>query len=160
MNKLLDIDNLQVEFDAIRALDGVSLSLAPAARMGIVGESGSGKSTLGLAVLGLLPEAAHSSGQVRFNGTPLPWHDDVAMTALRGNRIGFIHQDPMGAFSPVHTIGTHLARAYLAANPGTSRAGGAQSRNRPAGLKWKSQMQNRVSPIIRTNLAVVCASGL
>ena len=123
MNKLLDIDNLQVEFDAIRALDGVSLSLAPAARMGIVGESGSGKSTLGLAVLGLLLEAAHSSGQVRFNGTPLPWHDDVAMTALRGNRIGFIHQDPMGAFSPVHTIGTHLARAYLAANPGTSRAG-------------------------------------
>ena len=121
MSDLLDIRDLTVDFGDVRALDAVSLSLKPGMRMGIVGESGSGKSTLGLAVLGLLPGAAQCAGEVRFEGERIPWSDDGAMTRLRGKRIGFIHQDPMSAFSPVHSIGTHLIRAYMAAHPGASR---------------------------------------
>lgn len=127
MTNLLDIKNLDVRFDTVCALDGVSLSLAKGARMGIVGESGSGKSTLGLAVLGLLPQSAHCTGQVSFNGRPLPWHNDAEMTKIRGRTIGFVHQDPMSAFSPVHTIGTHLIRAYLAAHPGASKSKARQA---------------------------------
>lgn len=119
---LLEIENLRVRFGSFEALRGVSLAIAPGARLGLVGESGSGKSTLGLGVLGLLAASARCEGSVRFQGTPLPWHDDRAMTALRGGRIGFVAQDPMASFSPVHSIGTHLIRAYRAAHPGSSRA--------------------------------------
>lgn len=122
MSGLLGIKNLEVGFGAVKAIKGMSLSLGHSARMGIVGESGSGKSTFGLATLGLLPEFARCSGEVLFNGTPLPWDDDAAMAGVRGSRIGFVHQDPMSAFSPVHTIGTHLTRAYLSAHPGASKA--------------------------------------
>lgn len=121
MTPLLEITDLSIRFGEVQALKDISLGLPRAGRMGIVGESGSGKSTLGLAVLGLLPESAQCSGRVAFEGAGVPWHDDRAMTQLRGARIGFVHQDPMSAFSPVHTIGTHLVRAYLAAHPGASR---------------------------------------
>lgn len=122
MTALLDVQNLSVRFGQTTALNDISLALPPGGRMGLVGESGSGKSTLGLATLGLLPPSAQCTGQVRFQGRPIPWSNDRAMTALRGRAIGFVHQDPMGAFSPVHTIGTHLIRAYRAANPGSSRS--------------------------------------
>lgn len=122
MTALLALDRLGVRFADVPALRGVSLSLGPKARLGIVGESGSGKSTLGLAVLGLLPPAATQSGEVRFRGAPLPWRDDAAMSRIRGSDIGFVHQDPMSAFSPVHTIGKHLIRAYRAARPGSSKS--------------------------------------
>ncbi len=118
---LLDIRGLSVSFGATRALAGIDLALERGTRLGLVGESGSGKSTLGLAVLGLLPAEATCSGEVRFEGAPLPVADDRAMTRIRGHRIGFIYQDPMSAFSPVHTIGTHLVRALRAVRPGISR---------------------------------------
>jgi ABC-type dipeptide/oligopeptide/nickel transport system ATPase component len=120
MIDLLDIDSLSVQFADFTALHDISLSLKAGERLGLVGESGSGKSTLGLAVLGLLADGANVSGQVRFKGNSIKWFDDSAMTQLRGREIGFIHQDPMSAFSPVHSIGTHLIRAYRAAHPGGS----------------------------------------
>lgn len=122
MTALLDVQGLTVQFGAVAALNDISLSLREGARLGVVGESGSGKSTLGLATLGLLPKSARCSGEVRFKGHPIPWHDDTQMTGLRGSRIGFVHQDPMSAFSPVHTIGHHLTRAYQTAHPGATKA--------------------------------------
>lgn len=122
MTALLDVKGLTVRFGTVTALGDITLSLREGARLGVVGESGSGKSTLGLATLGLLPKSAQCAGEVCFKGHPIPWHDDAKMTAMRGSAIGFVHQDPMSAFSPVHTIGSHLIRAYLAAHPGASKS--------------------------------------
>ena len=56
---LLEIEDLLVEFPtqrgALRAVEGVSLSLAEGDVLGIVGESGSGKSVTMLALMGLVP---------------------------------------------------------------------------------------------------------
>jgi len=118
---LLAVNDLRVSFGRTAALQDVSLSLVSGARLGIVGESGSGKSTLGLAILGLLPASGSATGNIAFRGKPLPLTDDRAMSRIRGSTIAFIHQDPISAFSPVHTIGTHLLRAYRTNNPGGSR---------------------------------------
>ena len=66
---ILDVRNLRVSYQSqrgrINALQNVSFTLG-CEKVGIVGESGSGKSTLGRAIMGVLPETAHTEGQILF----------------------------------------------------------------------------------------------
>jgi manganese transport system ATP-binding protein len=59
------VDDVVVQYERVRALDGVSLTLAPGTALGIVGPNGSGKSTLLKVVAGLV---APTSGTVRVFG--------------------------------------------------------------------------------------------
>lgn len=118
---LIDVSGFSVAFGDRRVLGPIDLAIAPGRRIGLVGESGSGKSTLALALLGLLPGRAKTEGVIRLDGQPLPFADDAAMTKLRGHRFGFVYQEPMTAFSPVHRIGRHLVDAVRAADPTLDR---------------------------------------
>ncbi|RFB81281.1 ABC transporter ATP-binding protein [Methylovirgula sp. 4M-Z18] len=117
MTVLLDIENLRVRVPGPRGrteiLRGLDLTLRQGDRLGIVGESGSGKSMTALAIMGLLPEGAEVSGNIRFEGRPLPVQDEKAMCALRGNRIAMIFQEPMTALNPLHRIGAQIAEPLL-----------------------------------------------
>ena len=73
---LLEVRNLQVHFPVrhglfsrvrahVKAVDGVSLHIAPGETLGLVGESGCGKTTLGRAIIRLIEPKA---GQVLFEG--------------------------------------------------------------------------------------------
>ncbi len=76
---------------------------------GIVGESGCGKSLLCKAVLGLLTERKWQvEGEVFLEGERLPLEDDKEMDAFRGRRISMIVQDPLSAFDPRMTVGSHF----------------------------------------------------
>jgi peptide/nickel transport system ATP-binding protein len=72
---ILDVRDLRVWYgtggDPVRAVDGVSFEIGRGETLGLVGESGCGKSTLGRGVLGLLPDAAATTGSVRFDGREL-----------------------------------------------------------------------------------------
>ncbi|WP_309720440.1 ABC transporter ATP-binding protein [Armatimonas sp.] len=63
----IQLDNITVRFGAVTALESVSLSLPPGARVAVVGENGAGKSTLMRVLFGLLPP---DSGQLTLNGQP------------------------------------------------------------------------------------------
>ncbi|MFN3642856.1 MAG: ABC transporter ATP-binding protein [Gemmobacter sp.] len=78
---------------AVRAVDGVSLTLAPGETLGIVGESGSGKSTLGRMALGM---EAPDEGHVAAFGAPMPGFGTPAWRAMR-RRMQMVFQDPLGA---------------------------------------------------------------
>jgi len=74
---LLDIRELQVEYlipgkgpdAAVRAVDGVSFTIAPGEVFGLAGESGSGKSTIAHSILRVLrPQAIITGGQILFKG--------------------------------------------------------------------------------------------
>jgi peptide/nickel transport system ATP-binding protein len=106
----------------VRAVDDVSLSLAPGSTLGIVGESGSGKTTLALTILRLLPPAAKiTSGEIRFEGEDLLTKSDVEMRRIRGKRIAMILQDPMASLNPLFTIGDQVAEP-LRVHEGEGRA--------------------------------------
>ncbi|MBW6424112.1 ABC transporter ATP-binding protein [Rhizobium sp. XQZ8] len=89
----------------VRAVDGVTLSVAPATTLGIVGESGSGKSTTGRLLLGL---EEPSEGQVQFDGRPMPKLKSNAWRQLR-SRMQLVFQDPLAALDRRIPIGTQVA---------------------------------------------------
>src|ERR1700710_539308 len=110
---LLEVRDLCVEFPhrrgTLRALDGVSFSIAPGEILGIVGESGAGKSLTGAAIIGLLePPGRVCGGQILLQGQRIDDLPAEAMRRLRGRRIGSIFQDPLTSLDPLYTIGRQL----------------------------------------------------
>ena len=90
MIELRAIDrHFQVGDQLVRALDGVSLTIADGEYVSIMGPSGSGKSTL-LNVIGLLDRP--TAGQYVLDGRETTELDDDALADVRARRIGFIFQ--------------------------------------------------------------------
>ncbi|MEM5470377.1 ABC transporter ATP-binding protein [Hoeflea sp. AS60] len=115
METLLSIKDLAIDFDQgkrfVRALHGVSLSVAKGEVLGVVGESGCGKSITWLAALGLLGSRARISGSVQLNGQEIAGAAENDMSRLRGGRIAMIFQDPSSSLNPVHRIGRQITEA-------------------------------------------------
>ena len=107
---LLEVRDLQVCFDAasgrVHAVRGVSFTVARGECLAIVGESGSGKSQLLLACLGLLAANGRMTGTARLEGVDLAGN---GAARVRGARVGYVSQDPMGALTPHVRIGEQLA---------------------------------------------------
>ncbi len=126
---LLEIRNLVVEFPhrrgTLRALDDISLSIAPGEILGVVGESGAGKSLTGAAIIGLLePPGRVASGQILLQGERIDNLSNDAMRKIRGRRIGAIFQDPLTSLNPLYTVGRQLTEtisAHLSMNAAEAR---------------------------------------
>ncbi|WP_336055118.1 ABC transporter ATP-binding protein [Nitratireductor sp. CH_MIT9313-5] len=116
---LLEVENLQTHFATpaglVKAVDGVSFTVARGEVLGLVGESGSGKSITGFSLLGLLdPPGEVVGGSVRFKGEDLLTLDPKRKRHIRGNRIAMIFQDPMMTLNPVLSIGTQMIETVRA----------------------------------------------
>jgi peptide/nickel transport system ATP-binding protein len=114
---LLEVKDLKVTFPTedglVKAVDGVSLTVAPGETLGVVGESGSGKSVSFLTVMGLVTrKQARISGQVLFRGHDLLKLPPEEMRHIRGAKIGMIFQDPLTALNPVHRVGNQIAEVF------------------------------------------------
>jgi len=113
---LLEVRELKTSFftpeGEIRAVDGVSFTVAAGRLTGLVGESGSGKTVSVLSIMRLLPENARIvSGSVGFEGRDLLTLSEAEMRAIRGARIAMIFQEPMTSLNPVFTVGSQIAEA-------------------------------------------------
>jgi peptide/nickel transport system ATP-binding protein len=112
---LLEIEDLRTWFftsdGVVRAVDGVSYSVAPGETLAVVGESGCGKSVTAMSVLRLLPSppARIVSGAIRFEGRDLLTASEAEMRKIRGNEISMIFQEPMTSLNPVFTVGRQIA---------------------------------------------------
>ena len=110
---LLEVADLGIRYGASEVVAGLSFSVEPGESLGLVGESGSGKTQTALAILGLLPAAATTSGSIRFDGIELLTADEDEMNALRAERIAIVFQDPLQALNPYLRIGQQIRRILL-----------------------------------------------
>ncbi len=128
---LLSVHDLKAYFHLdegiVKAVDGVTFDVQAGQVLGIVGESGCGKSVTMKAILRILePPGKIESGEIIWNRTVSAQNGSTVeetinltkldphgkeMRAIRGAEIALIPQEPMSAFSPVHTIGNQLIEA-------------------------------------------------
>ena len=95
----------------LRAVDGISLAVAPGRTLAVVGESGCGKSVTALAIMGLLPTGARIGGSIRFGGRELSTLDEEDRRLKRGREMAMIFQEPMTSLNPAFTAGEQVAEA-------------------------------------------------
>lgn len=114
---LLEVRDLRTHFHTdegeVRAVDGVSFDVEAAETMCIVGESGSGKSVTVESITRLIqsPPGEIVSGSIRFDGMELTELPATQLRRIRGDRIGYVFQNPQGALNPVYTVGTQIVEA-------------------------------------------------
>lgn len=109
----LEVENLRVYYQTlageVKALDGVSFSLADGEIMGLAGESGCGKSTLGKSLIRLTSRMKYIEGTVTLDSQALPVWDTAKMVPFRFKEVSIIPQYAMSAMNPTRKIGKMIA---------------------------------------------------
>jgi len=114
---LLELKDLHTYFNTkrglVKAVNGVSYSIAAGRTLGVVGESGSGKSVSALSVLRLLDGNGYiASGEIMFNGIDLANAPLSELQKIRGNEISMVFQEPMTSLNPVFTVKRQLGEVF------------------------------------------------
>ena len=121
---LLEVKNLHTYFEleegTLKAVNGVSFSISKNRTLGIVGESGCGKSVTARSIMRITAKkTSRIDGQILLHSdrglvdiAKLD-EDGEQMRDLRGKEIAMIFQEPMTAFSPVHSVGNQIMEALF-----------------------------------------------
>jgi len=124
---LLEVRNYRVHFPIrhgalmrakhfVKAVDGVSFTLRAGQTLALVGESGCGKTTTGKAIMQLLRDSAHISGEALLDGQDLGTMQGPLLRAARRD-IQIIFQDPYASLNPRMRVTEILEEGVLSLRP-------------------------------------------
>jgi len=125
---LLDVRDLRTYFytqdGVVKAVDGVNFHVHQGEVVGLVGESGCGKSVTSFSILRLVGYPGKIvSGEIMFEGHDILKMSDKEVTALRGDRISMIFQQPTSCLNPVFDAGFQLGEVGEIHQAMTRKAG-------------------------------------
>jgi oligopeptide transport system ATP-binding protein len=124
---LLEVDDLYVEFrtdyGVVKAVNGISYTLAEGETLAILGESGCGKSVSAQAIMGILdsPPGFVTGGEIRYAGRDLLTMSAKEQRDIRGEEISIVFQDALSSLNPVFTVGNQIGEMFRR-HRGASRA--------------------------------------
>lgn len=113
---LLEVENLSISFQqygsrltqrTLEVMSNLSIALEAGEVLAVVGASGSGKSLLAHAILGILPENAETSGEIRYDGEVV---SPDRLLALRGKEIALIPQS-VNFLDPLMHVGKQVQQS-------------------------------------------------
>ncbi|MET8991017.1 dipeptide/oligopeptide/nickel ABC transporter permease/ATP-binding protein [Nonomuraea wenchangensis] len=109
---LLSVEDLTIRFPQrygeVPVVQGLSFDVRVGETLGLVGESGCGKSLTSLAVMGLLPRGAETSGRILYEGRDILNLPPRERRAISGPEIAMVYQDAMSSLNPSVLVGTQL----------------------------------------------------
>jgi oligopeptide transport system ATP-binding protein len=126
MAELLEIKNLKVEFgagdEAVRVIDGISLSIKAGETLCVVGESGCGKSVTALSIARLVPTppAHYVGGEILLNGRDVLKMSKKELREIRGGTVSYIFQEPSASLNPVFRVGSQIKESLKLHRPGVA----------------------------------------
>ncbi len=114
---LLEVKDLDVGFETpegrVHAVNHLNFSINAGETLALVGESGSGKTQTVMAILGLLAENGHVSGQALLRGKDLLEMNTHELNQHRGSEIAMIFQDPMTSLNPYLRIDKQMIEVVI-----------------------------------------------
>ena len=132
--QLLEIKNLKMDFglgaDALRAVDGVSLTIGAGETVCLVGESGCGKTVTALSIAQLVPTppANYVGGEIWLNGRDVLKMSNAELRGIRGGVVSYVFQEPGASLNPVFRIGNQIKESLKLHRPiGTTASGTART---------------------------------
>jgi len=120
---LLEIKNLKMDFgigaDALRAVDGVSLTIGAGETVCLVGESGCGKSVTALSIAQLvpMPPANYVGGEILLNSRDVLKMSNGELRNIRGGVVSYVFQEPGASLNPVFRIGNQIKESLKLHKP-------------------------------------------
>jgi peptide/nickel transport system ATP-binding protein/oligopeptide transport system ATP-binding protein len=120
---LLEIKNLKMDFgknaDALRAVDGVSLTIGAGETVCLVGESGCGKTVTALSIARLVPTppANYVGGEILLNGRDVLKMSNGELRSIRGGVVSYVFQEPGASLNPVFRIGNQIKESLKLHKP-------------------------------------------
>jgi peptide/nickel transport system ATP-binding protein/oligopeptide transport system ATP-binding protein len=120
---LLEIKNLKMDFgagaDALRAVDGVSLTIGAGETVCLVGESGCGKTVTALSIAQLVPAppANYVGGEILLNGRDVLKMSNSELRSIRGGVVSYVFQEPGASLNPVFRIGNQIKESLKLHKP-------------------------------------------
>jgi oligopeptide/dipeptide ABC transporter ATP-binding protein len=120
---LVEIKDLKLEFvsgsKALRAVDGVSISIHPGETVCLVGESGCGKSVTALSIARLVPSppARYAGGQILLRGQDVLKMSKTQLREIRGRVVSYIFQEPSASLNPVFRVGSQIRESLKLHRP-------------------------------------------
>jgi oligopeptide transport system ATP-binding protein len=117
MAKVLEVTDLKTTFATqegeVKAVGGVSFSIAKGETLGVVGESGSGKSQIFMSIMGLLARNGRAVGSVKFQGEEILGLEVKDLNRVRGAKMSMIFQDPMTSLNPYLSVRRQMTEVLI-----------------------------------------------
>ena len=114
--KLLEVKNLSFEIGSNKILNIINFSLNENEILSIIGQSGSGKTMLSKLLMGMEFKNSKTDGEIKYLNENILSLDKDNLRKYRGEKIGYITQNPLAVFLPFQKIKETFLETYLSHN--------------------------------------------